>query len=285
MPHPALTPNRTAVITGGASGIGLATAERLAAMGLRVCIADRDEEALERAANGLAKVAQQGSDGVLAVPTDVARLESVEALRDAALDRFGDIALLMNNAGTGGGGGPWQSYEGWQKVIGVNLWGVVHGLQAFTQHLIDQGAAAAIVNTGSKQGITNPPGDAAYNVSKAAVKSLTESLAHQLRGIDGCRITAHLLIPGFTYTGMIQRFVKERPPGAWLPGQVADSLLAAMERGDFYVLCPDNDVTPEIDQRRIEWAVGDLVANRPALSRWHPDYEAEFAAFMARARD
>ena len=285
MPHPALTPNRTAVITGGASGIGLAIAARLAESDLNVCIADRDEGSLATAREALAKRAPRGADAILAVATDVARLESVESLRTAVLDRFGEVALLMNNAGTGGGGGPWENYEGWRRVLDVNLFGVVHGLQAFTQGMIDQGTPCAIVNTGSKQGITNPPGDAAYNASKAAVKSLTESLAHRLRGIEGCRVTAHLLVPGFTYTGMVQRFVKEKPPGAWLPDQVADFLLQSLERGDFYVLCPDNDVTPEMDHRRIEWAAGDIRENRPALSRWHPDYEAAFAAFMAKARE
>lgn len=285
MSHPALTANRTAVITGGASGIGLATAARLAARDLNVCIADYDEAALGPASAELAKLAPRGVSAILALPTDVARLDSVEALRDAVLERFGEVALLMNNAGTGGGGSPWQNYEGWQRVLAVNLWGVIHGLQAFTQLLIDQGTPCAIVNTGSKQGITNPPGDAAYNVSKAGIKSLTESLAHELRGIEGCQVTAHLLVPGFTYTGMVKRFLKEKPPGAWLSEEVADHLLAAMENGDFYILCPDNDVTPEIDHRRIEWAAGDMVEGRPALSRWHPDYEAAFADFMAKARD
>jgi NAD(P)-dependent dehydrogenase (short-subunit alcohol dehydrogenase family) len=285
MAHPALTPNRTAVITGGASGIGLATAVRLLARGLNICIADHDEQALGSAAEVFAEQAGRGADAILAVPTDVARLESVEALRSAALDRFGEVALLMNNAGTGGGGSPWQNYKGWQRVLGVNLWGVIHGLQVFTQGMIDQGTPCAIVNTGSKQGITNPPGDAAYNVSKAGIKSLTESLAHQLRGIDGCQVSAHLLVPGFTYTGMVKRFIKEKPPAAWLPVQVADHLLAALDRGDFYVLCPDNEVTLEIDRRRIQWAAGDMTENRPALSRWHPDFEGAFSAFMAKARD
>ena len=284
MPHPAIRPQRTAVITGGANGIGLATASRLAAMGMNVCIADRDEEALASATETLTKRAAAGADAILPVVTDVARLESVETLREAVLERFGEVALLMNNAGAGGGGNPWQNYEGWQKVLGVNLWGIIHGLQVFTQGIIDQATPCAIVNTGSKQGITNPPGDAAYNASKAAIKSVTESLAQQLRGIDGCQVTSHLLVPGFTYTGMVKRFLKEKPPAAWLPEQVADHLLAALERGDFYVLCPDNDVTPEIDHRRIEWASGDLTENRPALSRWHPDYERAFADFVARGR-
>jgi len=281
MSHPALSLNRTAVVTGGASGIGLATAVRLAERGMNVCLADRDSDGLGLAAETVAKHTAKGGDAVLTVATDVSKIESVQALREAVLDRFGEVALLMNNAGTGGGGGPWQNLEGWQKVLGVNLWGVLHGLQVFTQGMIDQSTPCAIVNTGSKQGITNPPGDAAYNVSKAGIKSLTESLAHQLRGTENCQVTAHLLIPGFTYTGMVKRFMKEKPAAAWGPEQVSKNLIAAMDRGDFYVLCPDNDVTKEIDRRRIEWATADLTENRPALSRWHPDYEEAFAEFMA----
>jgi NAD(P)-dependent dehydrogenase (short-subunit alcohol dehydrogenase family) len=283
--HPALAPHRTAVITGGASGIGLATATRLAEQDMNVCLADRDTDSLDTAVQTLAKLAPRGPEAILSVGTDVSQIKSVQTLRERVLDRFGEVAFLMNNAGTGGGGSPWQNLEGWQKVLGVNLWGAIHGLQVFTEGMIEQGTPCAIVNTGSKQGITNPPGDAAYNVSKAGIKSLTESLAHQLRGIDGCQVTAHLLVPGFTYTGMIKRFVKEKPEAAWLPEQVTDTLLSAMARGDFYVMCPDNDVTPEIDQRRIEWAAGDMTENRPALSRWHPDYEEAFAVFMARPRD
>ena len=282
MSHAALSPGRTALITGGASGIGLAVAGKLAAAGMNVCIADLEGEALASAVDELAQLAAKGADAVMAVPTDVSQLESVEALRDAVLERFGEVALLMNNAGTGGGGGPWQNYEGWQRVLGVNLFGVVHGLQTFTQGMIDQGTPCAIVNTGSKQGITNPPGDAAYNATKAAVKSITEGLAHQLRQVEGCQVSAHLLVPGFTYTGMIRRFLKEKPEAAWWPEQVADHLLEAMARGSFYVICPDNDVTPEIDRLRMEWGTGDMTEDRPALSRWHPEYEAAFAKWMER---
>lgn len=285
MSHGALQPGRTAVITGGASGIGLATAERLVDLGMNVCIADCDGAMLDEAAARLeARAAKRSagsrSDAILAVPTDVSDLASVEALRSAALDRFGEVAFLMNNAGTGGGGGAWQNLDGWRNVLGVNLWGVIHGLQVFTQGMIDQGTPCAIVNTGSKQGITNPPGDAAYNVSKAGIKSLTESLSHQLRNIEGGQVSAHLLVPGFTYTGMMKRFLKEKPAAAWDPEQVADHLLERLGDGDFYILCPDNEVTPEIDRRRIEWAAGDLARNRSALSRWDPAYAAAFEDFM-----
>jgi len=276
MPHPALAPGRAAVITGGASGIGLATARKLSAAGMRVCIADRDEDALQ------STLADLGGDSFGRV-TDVSSSEDVERLRDEVIEHFGEVAFLMNNAGTGGGGGAWQRYDGWQKVLGVNLWGVIHGLQTFTQLMIGQGTPCAIVNTGSKQGITNPPGDAAYNVSKAGVRSLTESLAHELRSVEGCQVTAHLLVPGFTYTGMIKAHVPQKPAAAWTPEQVADELLERMGNGDFYIICPDNDVTRAMDKARIQWNTEDLVQNRPALSRWHAGFENQFNAYMQRA--
>ncbi len=188
----------------------------------------------------------------------------------------------MNNAGVGRGGGAFDHLDGWRRVLGINLWGVVHGVQAFAQAMIDQKTPAAIVNTGSKQGITNPPGDAAYNVSKAGIKTLTEHLAHQLRNIDGCQVSAHLLIPGFTFTGITQGGGAPKPPAAWTGEQVADEMLAAMGRGDFYILCPDNDVTRAMDEKRIQWMADDLIKNRPALSRWDPAFKDEFAAWMAK---
>jgi short-subunit dehydrogenase len=128
--------------------------------------------------------------------------------------------------------------------------------------------------------MTNPPGDAAYNVSKAGVRSVTESLAHELREIDGCEVTAHLLVPGFTYTGLTKKRLPQKPAAAWLPEQVAEELLKRMGAGDFYVLCPDNDVTVAMDHARLQWNTGDVIENRPALSRWHADYAVQFAAHM-----
>ena len=145
--------------------------------------------------------------------------------------------------------------------------------------MIAQGTDAAIVNTGSKQGITCPPGDTAYNVSKAGVKVVTEALAHELRNVEGSRVTAHLLIPGFTFTGMTAGSRTEKPAAAWTGEQVVDFMLDSMAKGDFYILCPDNDVPREMDERRILWAAGDIVENRPPLSRWHPDYKDAFARF------
>lgn len=280
MTHPALVQGRTAVITGGASGIGLAAAKRFAALGMRVVLADANPETLAAASADVAALTRNGAADVLAHATDVADLASVEALKAAAYDRFGEVAVLMSNAGVGRGGGAFDRIDGWRRVLGVNLWGVVNGLQVFTQAMIDQKTPCAIVNTGSKQGITNPPGDAAYNVSKAGVKTVTEHLAHQLRNIDGCEISAHLLVPGFTFTGITQGGFTEKPAAAWTGEQVADEMIAAMGRGDFYILCPDNDVTRAMDEKRIQWAADDLIKNRPALSRWHADFKDEFAAWM-----
>ena len=284
MAHPALTPGRAAVITGAASGIGLATALRLASMGLKVALADLPGARLDAAAETVAQAAKGGSGDVLAVPTDVSQIEEMRRLRELAFNSFGDIAFVMNNAGIGGGGGPWENYAGWQKLLSVNLWGVINGVHEFAPALIAQKKPALIVNTGSKQGITTPPGDTAYNVTKAGVKATTEALAHALRNEPGCPVTAHLMIPGFVFTAMTAGSRTEKPADAWTPEQTVDFMLASLERGDFYILCPDGAVTRDMDERRMEWAANDIIQNRPALSRWHPDYKDAFDAFMKAPR-
>jgi NAD(P)-dependent dehydrogenase (short-subunit alcohol dehydrogenase family) len=272
--HSAFAEGRAAVITGGASGIGFAAAKRVAGLGMKICLADLSQEALDRAAE------QLSGASVVTVPTDVSKMEEMQRLKERVYADFGEVAVLMNNAGTSPGGGPWHHYERWQRVLSVNLWGVINGVHAFTQAMIDQKTPCAIINTGSKQGITCPPGDTAYNITKAGVKALTEGLAHALRNIEGCQVTAHLLVPGSTFTGMTARGRTEKPPGSWTPEQVVDFMVAAMAAGDFYIICPDNDVTRDIDNRRILWAAEDIIRNRPALSRWHPDYKDEFAEFL-----
>ena len=277
--HPALAPGKSAVITGGANGIGLAAAKRFAAFGMKVAIADLDPAQLAVAAKEIAAAAPDGVAEVLTVPTDVSKKDSVEALKERAYGAFGAVDVLMNNAGRGGGGGPFENYEGWQAVLGTNLWGVINGVQTFAPAMIAQGTPGAIVNTGSKQGITCPPGDTAYNVSKAGLKVFTEGLQHALRNTANCKVDAFLLVPGWTHTGLTAK-QKEKPAGAWWPDQVVDMLVAAMGKGDFYVICPDNEVTRDLDNKRMAWAMGDVIENRPPLSRWHPDYKDAFAEFL-----
>ena len=276
--HAALAPGRAAVITGAASGIGLATAERLAGLGMKICLADVDAPALASAAAAVAALARNGD--VMAVATDVSRIEDVQRLKDKVYATFGEVAFLMNNAGTEGGGSLSGERSRWQQILGANLWSVINGVQAFVPAMQAQGTDCAIVNTGSKQGITSPPGDTAYNVSKAGIKIVTEALAHDLRNTQGCRISAHLLIPGFTFTGFTKVHAKVKPDGAWTPGQVVEFMLSAMANGDFYMLCPDNNVTRAVDALRIQWAAGDIIENRPPLSRWHKDYTALFEEFL-----
>jgi NAD(P)-dependent dehydrogenase (short-subunit alcohol dehydrogenase family) len=279
-PHPAIQAGRTAVITGAASGIGLAAALRFAGLGMNVVMADRDEGKIEDARRTVLAVAAGGAQAQ-ALVVDVADPGQVVRLRDFALDRFGDVAVLMNNAGVGGGGHAYERPEAWTRLLAINLFGVINGVQAFTQAMVDLKRPGLIINTGSKQGITTPPGDTAYNVSKAGVKALTEGLQHSLRETPGCLVTAHLLVPGFTYTGLT-RGASEKPPGAWTAAQVIDFALERVSAGDFYILCPDNEVTRQIDNARITWAAQDITENRPPLSRWHPDWKAAFADYMAR---
>ena len=276
MTHPVFTAGNTAIVTGGAAGIGLAAARHFAGFGMKVVLADLGEERLAVAAEA---VRAAGAPEVAAVACDVSDRAQLEALRDRVDADFGGADLVMNNAAIQPGSTLFGPPDNWARILDVNLWGVIHGAQVFAPGLIGRGKPGAIVNTGSKQGITSPPGDPAYNVAKAAVKTFTELLAHEIRGRDP-QVTTHLLIPGFTFTELTRGDRATKPAGAWEPGQVADALVEGMNANDFYILCPDNDVTREVDAKRMEWAMGDIIHNRPPLSRWHPDWGEKFAAFL-----
>jgi NAD(P)-dependent dehydrogenase (short-subunit alcohol dehydrogenase family) len=280
--HPALSPNNVAVITGGASGIGLAAAMRFARLGMRVCIADVGAEKLTQAAAALTEAAPAGAASVMAEVTDVSRVDDVARLESRVRERFGGTDVLMNNAGIQPGSQMFGPADNWQRIIGVNLWGVIHGSQIFAPQMITRGRPGLIINTGSKQGITTPPGDPAYNVSKAGVKVFTEALQHELRNTAGAQLSAHLLIPGFVFTGLTAKGRVDKPAGAWTAEQTIDFMIERIDAGDFYILCPDNDVPRSLDERRILWAAGDIVDNRPPLSRWHPVHADAFAEFVKR---
>ena len=280
MPHPAMSSHHVAVITGGASGIGLAAAMTFATAGMKVCIADLAANRLKDAETKLSSAAPGGAADIMTAAVDVSRADEVAGLEAAVAKRFGGTDILMNNAGIQPGSTMFGPSDNWQRILAVNLWGVINGTQAFVSNMIKRGRPGLIINTGSKQGITTPPGDPAYNVSKAGVKAFTEALQHELRNTDGCKISAHLLIPGFVFTGLTAHGRTEKPAAAWTAEQTVDFMVERLDAGDFYILCPDNDVPRALDERRILWAAGDIVENRPPLSRWHKDYGDAFAAFV-----
>jgi NAD(P)-dependent dehydrogenase (short-subunit alcohol dehydrogenase family) len=227
-------------------------------------------------------VAAHGADDVMPVETDVSRVEDLVRLEAVVQERFGGTDILMNNAGIQPGSTMFGPAANWERVLDVNLWGAIRGTQVFVPAMIARGRPGLVINTGSKQGITTPPGDPAYNVSKAGLKAFTEALQHELRNTPDCRLSAHLLIPGFVFTGLTARDRTEKPSGAWTPEQTVDFMMERLGAGDFYILCPDNDVPRSLDERRILWAAGDIVENRPPLSRWHPDYKQAFEAFLKK---
>ena len=201
------------------------------------------------------------------------------------------IDFLMLNAGAGfqptEGKTHWTDPSVFHKTMNVNLFGYVNGLATFLPVVQKSQDPAAIILTGSKQGITNPPGNPSYNASKAAVKTLTEHLAHDLRQSHP-NIAVHLLIPGWAFTGLSgnsgpvpdEEALKSKKPGAWLPSQVAEYAEKMINDQKFYILCPDNDVDVPLDQARMTWQMGDVVENRGALTRWDPKYKDEAAAWI-----
>ncbi|KAH8984717.1 NAD-binding protein [Lactarius akahatsu] len=281
--HPVIHLGRVAVVTGAASGIGRAAARELARLGLKVAIADIDAKALDVLAAELG--AAHGETNVLAVATDVSKLEEVVRLRERVYEAWGEVAVLLNNAAVGDKGHSYEGLDKWKTVMDVNLFGVLNVQHTFVPTMLHQENQSVIINTGSKQGITNPPGNPAYNASKAAVKSLTESLSHELRSRPQANVTAHLFIPGWTWTGMTagtgnQDKIEEKPAGAWTAQETVEYMLDRVRSGDFYILVPDNETRREVDQIRMLWQAGDLIEGRPALSRWDQTYKSMFDEYL-----
>lgn len=267
MTHPAIAKGKTAVVTGGASGIGLAAARRFRAEGMEVALIDLPGDRLTAAATEI---------GARAFGLDVADRAAVQAAAETVGRDMPPVTFLFNNAGMGMDSSALGHAEAWDRTLAVNFGGILNVAQAFVPAMLAHGERAVVVNTGSKQGITLPPGNPAYNVSKAAVKAYTESLAYDLRNREAVQVTAHLMIPGWVHTGLTAAQGAPKPAGAWTADQAVDFMLARLAAGDFYILCPDNEVSRALDERRIAWAAGDLIENRPPLSRWHPDWADRF---------
>ncbi|MEO1421749.1 MAG: SDR family oxidoreductase [Pseudomonadota bacterium] len=258
-PLPHLGNEATAVITGAAMGIGEAAAAALAARGMALVLVDLPGAGLRETAERLGC-----ADGLLTVlELDITDPDASTRIRKAAAGTGRPVRLLLNNAVTRIGKGHDAPLDDWRRAVEVNLWAPVTLCRDLLPLLAEP---AHIVNVGSKQGITNPPGHPVYNMTKSALKTYTEALAHELR-TSRPNVSVHLLVPGWTTT---QR--KAHQPGAWLPEQVVAEMLEGVARNDFYILCPDNEVTLAQDHRRIRWAADDNIEGRPALSRWHPDH-------------
>lgn len=191
--------DKVAVITGGASGIGLALAKRFAREGMKLVLADVEEENLRRVEQEFRKAGV----AVLAIRTDVSRSQDVERLAEKTLATFGAVHILCNNAGVAPGGVVWENTTAdWEWVLGVNLWGVIHGVRVFVPIMLRQDTPCHILNTASVAGLLSPPGMGIYCASKHAVVTLTECLYHDLAE-RGAKIGASVLCPAFVPTGII----------------------------------------------------------------------------------
>lgn len=240
-------------------------ARRLAALGMRLALFDNDAGALEDLGSSL-------EAETIRMAGDVADGDALEKLRNEVYDRFADVALLINNAGIVQGAGPWDGRTLWTRQMDVNFFAVVEAQHLFVPGMINANRPSAVINLGSKEGITTPPGNAAYSVAKAGIKVLTEQLSHELLKATQGRVTAHLLVPGYTWTPMnfpgLNPLSDQKPDEPWTAEQVVELFLERFHEEDFYIICPDNAVTPALDAKRIRWAAEDIVQNRPALSRW-----------------
>jgi NAD(P)-dependent dehydrogenase (short-subunit alcohol dehydrogenase family) len=250
---------RVAVVTGAASGIGRGLAERFAAEGMRVVLADVEQPALDDTARAL----QEASADIIAVRTDVSRREDVEALAQKTYDAFGAAHVVCNNAGVGGTGAPLPSWEApleeWKWVLGVNLWGVVHGVRAFVPRMLTGGEEGHIVNTASVAGLIAGAGGPAYTVTKFGVVGFSEALYHELAAATGGKIGVSVLCPALTNTRIIESsrnfpggplpmpapgsqeaamfdFVKEIFAGGMAPSETAAIVLDAIRANRFYIL-------------------------------------------------
>lgn len=284
-------PGATALITGGASGIGYAFARLCRSKGMNLALVDNNSDFLSSAAKKLDS--SSGNGKTKTYQMDVSQISEWQTLKKSIDSEFGGkIDLLMLNAGTSikarEGMTPWTDLEHHSKTYATNVFGVLNGIATFLPTLQEDKSPSTIIITGSKQGITNPPGPVpAYNASKAMIKHLTEHLAHDMRA-QSPQVSVHLLIPGWVFTsfsgngGPIEdsEAQAKKPKGAWLASTLVEYAVKKMDEGKFYIICPDDDVSEALDQARMTYQVGDVTEGRSALSRWDPEFKDEAAQWI-----
>ena len=263
-----------AVVTGGASGIGRAVATAFAQSGLQVVIADVEERALAQTVEALHGAGHR----VLGVPTDVSDGASVRALADATLAEFGAVHVVHNNAGVGAGGPIWEQTEAdWTWVLGVNLWGVIHGVRTFVPIMLDQGGPAHVVNTASMAGLISVPQLGAYNVSKHGVVTLSETLWRDLQLI-GADIGVSVLCPGLVMTNIFES--SRNRPAALVDGtsKPTRDLASVLERDPDAMADSISSFGQVLTPEEVGTAVVDAVRDDRFYILTHPDRSQELVA-------
>jgi NAD(P)-dependent dehydrogenase (short-subunit alcohol dehydrogenase family) len=232
-----LESGQVAVVTGAASGIGLATAEAFAAAGMRVLMTDRDEAGLTEHATRL----RDGGAEVDSLVVDVTDPDAMERAADAAVERFGTLNVCHNNAGIVAGGNSWElPLSEWHRVLDVDLWGVIHGIRAFVPRILAAGEPGWVVNTASMAAVTAIAGIGPYTASKHAVLGISDGLRAELAAI-GAPVGVSVVMPGMIKTGM-------NPFGSVTAEQVAANVVDAVQRGRSYVFTDDHSI-PEVESR------------------------------------
>jgi NADP-dependent 3-hydroxy acid dehydrogenase YdfG len=293
-------PGAFALISGGASGVGYSFAQHCRRSGMHLALLDINKDSLSKATSALSAIDNKLL--TLSYEIDVSDLSAWKTIHADLSSKTQNIDFLMLNAGTSfkpSGGNPWLDPTYFHNTLGTNFFGIIHGLGVFLPLVLSSTGKSAVVMTGSKQGITNPPGNPAYNASKSAVKTVAEQLAHDLRtktsSVFNENVSAHLLVPGWTFTGLSGNVgpvpddiaIEKKPGGAWLPSQVMEYGVKKIIEGKFYIICPDTDVDESLDNARMTYAAADVTDGRSALSRWdekHKDGAAEWISKDAERR-